>query len=112
VPDFVARIERDHGDPLDQVRVSLHESDYGAWRGYFFCPTKEHFRVGEIVRLTMNGSRRKTAVVYGMEALAGRQMWVVDLVGADPPARSALGDDVADQAGAPTDYGTDRTAQK
>jgi hypothetical protein len=88
VSDFIARIERGQGPPLDSVKVSLHESEFGAWRGYFFCAARERFTVGEIVRLALLGGRRRTAVVYGTEAVVGRQMWVVDLVGADPP-RSA-----------------------
>ena len=85
--DFIARVERDDGQALDAVKVSLHESEFGSWRGYFFCASRERFRVGEILRLTLLGGRRRTAVVYGTESLAGRQMSVVDLVGADPPAR-------------------------
>ncbi len=88
--DFLARIERDQGPPLESVKVSLHEADFGAWRGYFFCAPRDHFRVGEILRLTFAGGRRKTAVVYGTESIAGRQMWVVDLVGADPPPKNDI----------------------
>ncbi len=87
--DFVARVERDEGPPLEAVKVSLHESEFGSWRGYFFCASRERFRVGEILRLMPLGGQRRTAVVYGTEALAGRQMTVVDLVGADPPGRAA-----------------------
>lgn len=90
--DFIARVERGQAPPLESVKVSLHESEFGAWRGYFFCAARERFTVGEIVRLTLLGGRRRTAVVYGTEAVAGRQMWVVDLVGADPPSRSAPAD--------------------
>jgi hypothetical protein len=89
VSDFMARVEREHGPPLESVKISLHESDFGAWRGYFFCTAREHFRVGEILRLVITGGRKRTAVVYGTEAVSGRQMWVVDLVGADPPQKHA-----------------------
>jgi hypothetical protein len=89
VSDFIARIERDQGASLESVKVSLHESEFGAWRGYFFCAARERFRVGEILRLLLLGGRRRTAVVYGTEAVAGRQMWVVDLVGADPPSKGS-----------------------
>lgn len=90
--DFIARVEREQGPPLEAVKVSLHESDFGAWRGYFFCAARERFRVGEILRLTLLGGRRRTAVVYGTESIAGHQMWVVDLVGADPPPKTAPAD--------------------
>jgi hypothetical protein len=98
--DFLARIERDQGPPLESVKVSLHEADFGAWRGYFFCATRDHFRVGEILRLTFAEGRRKTAVVYGTESVAGRQMWVVDLVGADPPPKSTVEDEASPEPSA------------
>jgi len=86
----MARVERDGGSALEGVRVAVHESEFGAWRGYFFCAARERFRVGEILRLAMTDGRRRTAVVYGTEAVAGHQLWVVDLVGADPPSRASV----------------------
>ncbi len=88
MPDFLARIERDQAPPLVEVRVSLHESAYGAWRGYFFCGARERLNVGEIIRVSLLGGGTRTAVVYGVEGMPGHQMWVVDIVGADPPAKS------------------------
>ena len=116
MPDFLARIERDQAPPLTEVRVSLHESEYGAWRGYFFCGSTERCRVGEIVRGGLLGGRTRTAVVYGVEATAGHQLWVVDLVGADPPAQAARQNQASPPKGvvAPgrDDYGPERAAQK
>ena len=87
VSDFIARIDREHGPPAEAVKVSLHESILGAWRGFFFCQARDHYRVGEVLRLTLVGGRVRTAVVYATEAVAGKSMWVVDLIGADQPSR-------------------------
>ena len=87
--DFIARVERQYGPSVDSVRVSLHESILGAWRGFFFCQARDHYRVGEVLRLSLVGGRARTAVVYATEAVAGKPMWVVELIGADPPAKSA-----------------------
>jgi len=88
VSDFIARVEREHGPTVESVRVSLHESILGAWRGFFFCRARDHYRVGEVLRLTLVGGRTRTAVVYATEAVAGKSMWVVDLIGADPPSKA------------------------
>ncbi len=98
VSDFIARVEREHGPSVESVRVSLHESILGAWRGFFFCHARDHYRVGEVLRLTLVGGRTRTAVVYATEVVAGKAMWVVDLIGADPPAKAA-GADAAVHAG-------------
>ncbi len=89
VTDFLARIDREHGPSAESVKVSLHESVLGAWRGFFFCQARDHYRVGEVLRLTLVGGRTRTAVVYATEVVAGKMMWVVDLIGADPPAKTA-----------------------
>lgn len=88
VSDFIARIDREHGPSVESVKVSLHESILGAWRGFFFCTARDHYRVGEVLRLTLMGGPTRTAVVYATEAVAGKAMWVVDLIGADPPSRA------------------------
>jgi len=92
VSDFIARVEREHGPAVESVRVSLHESILGAWRGFFFCHARDHYRVGEVLRLTLVGGRSRTAVVYATEAVAGKAMWVVDLIGADPPGKAPAED--------------------
>jgi len=38
------------------------------------------------------GGRSRTAVVYATEAVAGKAMWVVDLIGADPPGKAPAED--------------------
>ena len=96
--DFVARIDREHGPAVESMRVSLHESILGAWRGFFFCQARDHYRVGEVLRLTLVGGRSRIAVVYATEAVAGKAMWVVDLIGADPPAKSADSDPPSERA--------------
>ena len=85
--DFIARVDREHGPSVESVKVSLHESILGAWRGFFFCRARDHYRVGEVLRLTLVGGRTRTAVVYATDAVAGKALWVVDLIGADPPAK-------------------------
>jgi hypothetical protein len=97
VSDFIARVDREHGPSVESVKVSLHESIMGAWRGFFFCQARDHYRVGEVLRLTLVGGRTRTAVVYATEAVAGKSMWVVDLIGADstPKPRAAEPDSTA-----------------
>ncbi len=86
--DFIARVDREHGPPNESVKVSLHESILGAWRGFFFCNSRDQYRVGEVLRLTLDGGKIRTAVVYATEQVAGKSMWVVDLIGADPTAKA------------------------
>ena len=81
--DFIARIDREHGPSVESVKITLHESVLGSWRGFFFCGGREHYRVGEVLRLAVAGGRPRTAVVYATEQIAGKSMWVVDVVGAD-----------------------------
>jgi hypothetical protein len=101
--DFIARVDREHGPPIDSVKVSLHESILGAWRGFFFCTARDQYRVGEVLRLTLVGGRVRTAVVYATEQVAGKSMWVVDLIGADPSAKARAedADGTGRQPGAP-----------
>jgi len=94
--DFIARVDREHGPSVESVKVSLHESILGAWRGFFFCRARDHYRVGEVLRLTLVGGRTRTAVVYATDAVAGKALWVVDLIGADPPAKAQGQDAPAD----------------
>jgi len=105
--DFIARVDREHGPSIESVKVSLHESILGAWRGFFFCTARDQYRVGEVLRLTLVGGRIRTAVVYATEQVAGKSMWVVDLIGADPSMK-ARADDASGPASAPEAPGTGR----
>ena len=105
--DFIARVEREHGPPIESVKVSLHESILGAWRGFFFCTARDQYRVGEVLRLTLVGGRVRTAVVYATEQVAGKAMWVVDLIGADPSAK-AKAEDAANRPNNPEAPGASR----
>ena len=83
----IARIDREHGPSVESAKITLHESVLGSWRGFFFCTGRDHYRVGEVLRLSVTGGRPRTAVVYATEQIAGKSMWVVDLIGADAKAK-------------------------